>query len=59
LHDNASVESALLVKSFLANHGVVIGHPPCLPGLVSAYIFLFPTVKTTFQGRRSRTYWRL
>jgi hypothetical protein len=55
LHDNTSAESPMLVKSFLANHSVVISHPPCSPGLASAYIFLFPTMKTTLHGRRSRT----
>ena len=45
-------------SGFLANHSVVINHPLCSPDLASAYIFLFPTMKTTLH-RRSRTSWRL
>jgi hypothetical protein len=59
LNDSASAEPALLVKSFLTKHSVVMSHPPCSPGLAPAYIFLFPTMKTTLHGRRSRTSRRL
>jgi histone-lysine N-methyltransferase SETMAR len=46
LHENAPSHSALVVKLFLADHGVVeIIHPPYSPDLASAYFFLFPTVK--------------
>jgi hypothetical protein len=40
LHDNAPSHSALVVKTFLAKHGVVeISHPPYSPGLTSADFF--------------------
>jgi hypothetical protein len=53
LHDNAPSHSALVVKIFLAKHGVVeIRHPPYSPDLTPADLFLFPTVKTALKGKR-------
>jgi hypothetical protein len=55
LHDNAPSHSALVVKTFLAKHGVVeISHPPYSPDLAPADFFLFPTVKTALNGKRFR-----
>jgi hypothetical protein len=53
LHDNAPSHSALVVKPFLAKHGIVeISHPPYSPDLAPADYFLFLTVNTTLKGKR-------
>jgi histone-lysine N-methyltransferase SETMAR len=53
LHDNAPSQSALVVKIFLAKHGVVeISHPPYSLDLVPSDFFLFPAVKTALKGKR-------
>jgi histone-lysine N-methyltransferase SETMAR len=53
LNDNAPSNSALVIKIFLAKHGVVeISHPPYSPDLAPADLFLFPTVKTALKGKR-------
>jgi histone-lysine N-methyltransferase SETMAR len=42
LHDNSPSHSALVVKTFLAQHGVVeISHPPYSPDLTQADFFSF------------------
>jgi hypothetical protein len=42
LHDSAPSHSALIVKTFLAKHGVVeISHPPYSPDLAPAVFFSF------------------
>jgi histone-lysine N-methyltransferase SETMAR len=52
LHDNSPSHSALVVKTFLAKHGVVeISHPPYSPDLAAADFFLFPMVKTALKGK--------
>jgi histone-lysine N-methyltransferase SETMAR len=53
LHDNAPSHSALVAKTFLANHGVVeISHPPYSSDLAPEDLFFFPTVKTALKGKR-------
>jgi transposase len=53
LHDNVLSHSALVVKLFLAKHGVVeISHPPYSPDLAPVEFFLFPTVKSALKGNR-------
>jgi hypothetical protein len=53
LFHNAPYHSALVVKIFVAKHGVIgIGRPPCSPDLAPANFFLFPTAKTALKGKR-------
>jgi histone-lysine N-methyltransferase SETMAR len=53
LHYNAPSNSALLVKIFLAKHGVVeISHPPYSPDLAPAEVFLFPAVKPALKEKK-------
>jgi hypothetical protein len=53
LHDKAPSHSTLVVKIFLANHGVVeISHPSYSPDLEPLDFFLLPTVKTALKGKR-------
>ena len=53
LHDNAPAHSAILVRQFLAQHGVlVIDHPPYSPDLAPADFFLFPRLKNALKGAR-------
>jgi hypothetical protein len=53
LHDNALSHSALVVKKFLAKHGVAeLSQPPYPHDLAPADFFLFPTVKTALKGKR-------
>lgn len=53
LHDNARPHTALLVKEFLANNGIVeLHHPPYSPDLSPPDFFLFPKVKTSLKGQR-------
>jgi hypothetical protein len=53
LHDNAPSHSALVVNKFLARHGVVeISHQPYSSDLTPVDIFLYPTLKTAFKGKR-------
>jgi hypothetical protein len=53
LQDNAPSHSALVVKTFLAKHGAVeTSHPPYSPDFAPADFFLFPTVKTSLEGKR-------
>ena len=53
LHDNAPAHSAIRVRQFLAQHGVVvIEHPPYSPDLAPADFFLFPRLKNALKGAR-------
>jgi hypothetical protein len=46
LHDDTLVHSAITVKYFLVNHGMVeISHPPYSPDPLPADCFLFPERK--------------
>jgi hypothetical protein len=46
LHDDALGHSAMTVKYFLVNHGIVeMSHPPYSPDLLPADCFLFPERK--------------
>ena len=49
LHDDAHGHSAMTVKYFLANHGIVeMSHPHYSPDLLPADCFLFPERKKTW-----------
>jgi hypothetical protein len=50
MHDNVPSRSAMVVKIFLAKHGVVeISHLSYTPVLSPADFFLFPTEKTALK----------
>lgn len=54
--DNAPVHTALVVKSFLAKHGIpVLEHPPYSPDLAPCDFFMFPKVKEVLKGTRFET----
>ena len=53
LHDNAPLHSAIRVRQFLAQKMVaVLDHPPYVPDLSPADLFLFPLLKAAMKGAR-------
>jgi hypothetical protein len=52
LHGNAPSHSPLVVKTFLARHGVQISHQPYSSDLGPPDFFLYPTVKTALKGKK-------
>lgn len=54
--DNAPAHTALVVKTFLAKHGIpVLDHPPYSPDLAPCDFFMFPKVKEVLKGTRFET----
>jgi hypothetical protein len=51
LHDKAPAQSAMTMKCFLVNHGMMGSVSHYSPDLASADLFLFPKVKTTCKRR--------
>ena len=56
-HDNALAHASLFIRSYLAKHQTsVVPHPPYSPDLAPADFFLFPKLKTTLKGCRSKNH---
>lgn len=54
--DNTPAHTALVVKSFLTNHGIpVLEHPPYSPDLAPCDFFMFPKVKEALKVTRFET----
>ena len=56
LHDNAPSHRSLLVKQYLAKHGVTtLEHPPYSPDLAPCDFYLFPRIKKAIKGHHFKS----